>query len=134
MIEHFDNATKGNCVIISEKKVREILKTSCSCIKKMSAHEKLMCGCETLIIFDNMHKCLNIFWKRYIARMRRELQGMQDGRRKFDLSAKLKSYIHQMCSNCTDHHHDPNYKSGWDAASALDCPPVTIDDRCYCQF
>ena len=63
MIQHFDEATEGNRVIISEKKVREILKTSCSHIKKMSSREKLMCRCETCIIFDDMHECLNLFRK-----------------------------------------------------------------------
>jgi hypothetical protein len=132
MIEQFDRASKGNHVIISETKLREILKTSCCHIKKMSAREKLMCGCETCIIFDDMHKCLNLFRKRYIIRMKTELQGMQDGRWKFDLSTKLETYIHQVCSNPNDLKHDPKYKSGWDAASVLGCPPVTIDDRRYC--
>jgi hypothetical protein len=95
----------------------------------MTAHEKLMCGCETCIIFDDMHERLNLFWKRYITRMRQELQGMGDGQRKFDFLAKLETYIHQVCSNPTDHQHDPKYNSGWDAASALGCPAVTIDDR-----
>ncbi len=40
MIEHFDRATKGNCVIILETKLREILMTSCCHIKKMSARKK----------------------------------------------------------------------------------------------
>jgi hypothetical protein len=127
-IEHFANATDGNHVIISKTKVREILKTSCCHVKKMTAREKLMCGCETCINFDDIYECLNLFWKRYITRMRRELQGMQDGQRKFDLSAKLETYIHQVCHNPTDHQQDPKYKSGWDAASGLGCPAVTIDD------
>jgi hypothetical protein len=59
---------------------------------------------------------------------------MQDGQRKIDFPAKLEMYIHQVCSNPTDHQHDPKYKSGWDATSALGCPAVTIDDRQYCQF
>ncbi len=63
MIQHFDEATEGNHVVISEMKVREILKTSCSHVKKMSSREKLMCGCETCIILDDMHECLNLFWK-----------------------------------------------------------------------
>ena len=132
MIKDFNHATKGNRVIISEAKLREILKTSCCHVKKMSSREKLMCGCETCIIFDDMHECLNIFRKRYITRMKRELEGMRDGRRKFDLSAKVETYIHQVCSNPNDYQHDPKHKSGWDAASALGCPPVTIDDRRYC--
>jgi hypothetical protein len=99
MIEHFDRANEGKRVLILETKLREILKTSCCHIKKMSAREKLMCGCETCIIFNYMHECLNLFKKRYITIMNRELQGMQDGHWKFDLSTKLETYIHQVCSN-----------------------------------
>ncbi len=47
---------------------------------------------------------------------------MQDGHQKFDLSTKLETYIHQICSNPNNLKHDPKYKSGWDAASALGCP------------
>jgi hypothetical protein len=133
MIEHFDDATESNRVIISETKVREILKMSCCHVKKMSSREKLMCGCETCIIFDDMHECLNLFRKRYITRIKRDVEGMRDGsRRKLDLSGKLETYIHQVCSNPNDHQHHPKHKSGWGAASVLGCPPVTIDDRRYC--
>jgi hypothetical protein len=134
MIEHFDGATEGNCVLILENKLRELLKLSCSHIKKMSSREKMMCGCETCIIFNDMHECLNLFRKQNIARVNRELNTMQDGHRKFDLSAKLQTYMNQVCSNPNNHHYDPRYKSGWDAASALGCPPVTIDGRQYCKF
>jgi len=44
---------------------------------------------------------------------------MRDGHRKFDLSAKLDTYIESVCNNSTDLY--PKYKSGWDAASQLDC-------------
>ena len=59
---------------------------------------------------------------------------MRDGRRKFDMSAKLDTYIQQVCNNPTNLH--PKYKSGWDAASQLGCPHVTIaiDNRYYCRF
>ena len=132
MIEHFEDATEGNREVISESKLRDILKTSCSHVKKMSAREKLMCGCETCVIFEDIHECLNLVWKKYIMRLKRELQGMRDGRRKFDLPAKLDTYIQQVCKNPTDLH--PKYKSGWDAASQLGCPHVTIDNRYYCRF
>jgi hypothetical protein len=134
MIEHFDGSTDGNRVIILESKVREILKTSCSHVKKMSSREKLMCGCETCIIFEDMHECLNLFRKRYIGIVKIEINTMRDGRRKFDLSAKLESYMNQVCSDPNDHHLEPKYKSGWDAASALGCLPVTIDGKQYCKF
>ena len=134
MIEHFDDATEGNRVLISETKIRELLKTSCSQIKKMSAREKIMCACENCILIDDMHECLNLYWKRYIKRMKRDLKGMRDGGSKNNLSAKLATYINQVCSDPNDAQYNPKYKSGWDAASALGCPPVTIDNRKYCRF
>jgi hypothetical protein len=81
MIKHFEDATEGNRVLILESKLREILKTSCSHVKKMSAREKLMCGCKNCVIFDDIRKCLNLFWKKYITRLKRELQAMRDERR-----------------------------------------------------
>ncbi len=63
MIEHFDDATEGNHVLISETKIRELLKTLCSHIKKMSACEKIMCGGENCIVFNDIHKCLNLYQK-----------------------------------------------------------------------
>jgi hypothetical protein len=42
--------------------------------------------------------------------------------------------MNQVCSNPTDHQHNPKYKSGWDAASTLGCPPVTTENRQYCWF
>ena len=132
MIEYFEDATDGNRVLILESKVREILKTSCSHVKKMSAREKIKGGCKTCGIFDDMHKCLNLFWKKYITKLKKEVQGMRDGRRKFGLLLKRETFIEQVCTNPTNLH--PKYKSGWDAASALGCPPVTIDEKHYCQF
>jgi len=40
MIEHFEDSTDGNRVIISESKLRKILKTSCSHVKKRCLHVK----------------------------------------------------------------------------------------------
>ena len=109
----------------------------CNPIKKMSACEKIMSGCKTCIIFNDMHECLNLFRKRYIRKMKEDLQGMRDGQTKNNLSAKLSTYINQVCSDPTatdNDQHDLKYKSGWYAASALGCPSVTIDDRQYCHF
>ena len=91
-----------------------------------------MCGCKTCVIFDDMHKCLNLFWKKYITKLKKEVHGMRNRRRKFDLSSKLETYIEQVCTNSTNLH--PKYKSGWDAASTLGCPPVTINKMRYCRF
>ena len=51
MISDFDGATDGNKVLISELKIRQILKSSCCHIKMMSNRQKMMCRCETCIIF-----------------------------------------------------------------------------------
>ena len=54
MIETFGGALDGDKVITSESKLRQLLKTSCSHIKKMTARQKMMCECETCIIFDDI--------------------------------------------------------------------------------
>jgi hypothetical protein len=61
MIVDFDWAMDGDQVLISESKIRQILKTSCCHIKMMSDRQKMMCGCKTCIIFDNIQRCVNLF-------------------------------------------------------------------------
>ncbi len=109
MIEHFEDATDGDRVLISESKLRGLLRTSCSRIKKMSAREKIMCGCELCIIFDDIHACLILFRKRYITRMKKDLRGMRDGRTKRELSSKLETYINEVCSDPNDENYNPKY-------------------------
>ena len=93
MIESFEDAIgEDNTVIVSESKLRDILKTSCSHVKKMTAREKLMCGCETCIIFNDMHQCLNLFRKKYVTNKQREIQAMRDGRTKLMANANLDDY------------------------------------------
>ena len=61
--------------------------------------------------------------------MKRDLQVMQDRSTKNNLSAKLATYINEVCANSNDDkQHNPMSNSGWDAASALDCPPAIIDE------
>ena len=45
------------------------------------------------VIFDDIYECLNLFRRKYITRLKRELQLMREGRRKSDLLAKLETYI-----------------------------------------
>ncbi len=61
MIVDFDRATDGDQVLISESKIRQILKTSCCHIKMMFDRQKFMCGCKTCIIFDDIQRCENLF-------------------------------------------------------------------------
>jgi hypothetical protein len=134
MIESFENAIgKGNTVIVSESKLKDILRTSCSHVKKMTAREKLMCGCKTCIIFDDMHQCLNLFRKKYVTNKQREILAMRDGRSKLMANnAKLDDNINQVCSDPIG--KKPKYCMGWDAASLLGYPTVTIDGRNYSPF
>jgi hypothetical protein len=57
MIEHFDDATEGNRVLISKTNIRELLKTSCSHIKKMSAREKI---CVDVRIASYLMTCTSV--------------------------------------------------------------------------
>ncbi len=98
----------------------------------MTAREKLMCGCETCRIFDDIHQCLNLFRKKYITNKQREILAMRDGRSKLNANAKLDNYINQVCSNPPA--KKPKHCTGWDAASLLGCSPVAIDGRNYSPF
>jgi hypothetical protein len=64
MINFFDLAFDNGIVIISESKIRQLLNTSCSHIRKMTERQKMMCGCETCIIVDGMQQSVNLFRKK----------------------------------------------------------------------
>jgi hypothetical protein len=93
MISDFVGATDGNQFLISELKMQEILKTSCCHIKTMSDRQKMMCGCETCIIFDDIHRCLNLFWKRYISSLKNAIKDITDGPARVNAKNDLQCYI-----------------------------------------
>jgi hypothetical protein len=128
MIETFGRALDGDKVIVSESK-RQLLKTSCSYIKKMTACQKMMCGCETCIIFDDIQHCLNLFRKKYIGSLIAEVQQLRNGQAKALASEKLSEYIEQICADPSG--EIPKYTTGWDAASAFGCACIKIGGRSY---
>ncbi len=79
MISDIIGATDGNQVLISESKIQKILKTSCCRIKMMMDRKKMMCGCETCILFDDIQRCLNLFWKRYISSLKNAIKDITNG-------------------------------------------------------
>ena len=79
LIEHFDDATESNCVLISETKLGNYSRRRVPTSRRCPLVKKIMCGCENCILFDDMHECLNLYQKRYIKRMKRDLKGMRDG-------------------------------------------------------
>jgi len=56
MIKDFPFAMEGDKVLVTENKIRKLLKTSCSHVKKFTLRDKRMCGCHACTIFeDNLH-------------------------------------------------------------------------------
>ncbi len=127
MIEMFGRALDRDKVIVSKSKLRQLLKMSCSHIKKMIACQKMMCGCETCIIFDDIQHCVNLFRKKYIGSLIAEVQQMRNGQAKALALEKLSEYLEQVCA-------DPSgevlkYTTGWDAVSAFGCACIKIGGR-----
>ena len=60
----------------------------------MTVCQKMMCGCETCIIGDDMQQCLNLFHKRSI------IYHMRVGHAKNLAESQLEEYISLIC---TDH-------------------------------
>ena len=98
----------------------------------MTNRQKMMCGCKTCNIFDDIHCCVNLFWKQYISSLKKANDAMPNGRRRAKTSNDLEQYIKSV-------HNDqlgkvPKYDNGWDAAFLLRCPPVDIGDSNFSQM
>ena len=48
----------------------------------MMNRQKMMCRCETCIIFDDIHRCVNLFPKRYISTLKKANDAMPNGQRR----------------------------------------------------
>jgi hypothetical protein len=78
MISDFVGATDGDKVLISESKIGQILRSSCCHFKMITNRQKMMCGCETCIIFDDIHHCVNLFRKQYISTLKKANDAMSN--------------------------------------------------------
>jgi hypothetical protein len=132
MIVDFEGATDGDQVLISESKIQQILKKSYCHIKMMSDRQKMMCGCETCIIFDNIQRCINLFRKRYIALLKKDIKEMPDGQARVNATNDLQQYIQSVCNDPLG--EVPKHDSGWETSYLLGCPPVDIGGRTYTQM
>ena len=133
MIETFAEATDGNNVLISESKLRKLLNTSCNHIKQMTERQKMMCGCETCVIVDDIQECLKLFRKKRINKMIRDVNGMRHGRAKTLAESQLAEYISHVCTHASG--SELKHNTGWEAAaSLLGCNCVEIDGREYIPF
>jgi hypothetical protein len=129
MISDFIGATDGDRVLISESKIREILKTSCCHIKMMADRQKMMCRCETCIIFDDIQRCLNLFRKCYISSLKNVIKDITDGPSRVNAKNELQCYIQSVCKDPLG--NIPKHASGWEATCKLGCPPVDINGKTY---
>jgi hypothetical protein len=132
MIVDFDWAMDGDQVLISESKIQQILNTSCCHIKMMSDRQKMMCGCETCIIFEDIQRCVNMFRKRYIALLKKDINKMPNVLTSVNATNDLQQYIQSVCNNQLG--EVLKYESGWEATYLLGCPHVAIGGRTYTQM
>ena len=131
MIETFDEATDGINVLISESKLRLLLKTSCN-IKQMTEHQKMMCGCETCIIVEDMQQSVNLFRNKLISSMTRDINGMRNGGSKNLAESQLAEYISHICADGSG--SELKHNTAWEAASLSGCGSVEISGRQYIPF
>ena len=132
MIETFDEATDGINVLISESKLRRLLKTSCNHIKQMTERQKMMCGCETCIIVEDMQQSVNLFRKKLISSMTRVINGMRNGRSKNQAESQLAEYLSHICTDGSA--SKLKHNTAWESASLLECGSVEISGRQYIPF
>ena len=92
----------------------------------------MRCGCETCIIFDDIHRCVNLFWKRCISTLKKANDAMPNGRQHAKASNNLDQHIKSVCNDQLG--KVPKYENGWDAAFSLGCPPVDIGDSNFTQI
>jgi hypothetical protein len=92
----------------------------------------MMCGCETRIIVDDMQQCLNLFCKRLINTLKKDIQCMRSVCAKNLAESQLAEYILVICTDASG--NDLKYNSGWEAASIMGCSTVNIDKREYILF
>ncbi len=132
MLQDFPDATEGDKVLVSESMIRKALKTSCCHIKKMTARQKVMCGCTTCVITDDVVKCVNSWRRKHINKWRAEIRAMAEGTGKVQQEEKLKQYIEFVCSD--EEGEKPKYGTAWDASSQMGCSLVKIGDHEYARF
>ena len=126
MIEDFPDAVEGDEVIVSERKLRQVLKCACSHVKLITARYKIMCGCETCIIVDDIYSCVICWRKKYIRKLWKELNRMNNrDPNKATKKAALKKYIEHVFLDATG--EVPKYSKGWDASQSLGCEKVVIN-------
>jgi hypothetical protein len=65
----------------------------------MSDRQKMMCGCKTCIIFDDIQRCINLFQKQYIVSLKKDVEEMPVGETRVNASTDLQQYIQSVCND-----------------------------------
>ncbi len=92
----------------------------------------MMCGCKTCIIYDNIQRCVNLFWKQYIALLKKDINEMPNGQTCVNATNDLQQYIQRVCNDPLG--EVPKYESGWEASYLVGCPPVDLGGRTYTRM
>jgi hypothetical protein len=117
-------------VKISESSIRRIMPRH---IKKATPRYKLMCGCQTCVILNDMYQCILLWQKKYIAFEQIKIYRMEEGQEKAARLFRYKKYKSEVTTNGIL--RPPRV---WDAASQLACPKVEVKEedtgRCFHRF
>ncbi len=95
----------------------------------MTDRQKMMCRCDTCIIFDDIQCYLNLFWKHYISSLKKAIKDIINGPSHVNAKKELQCYIQGVCKDPLG--DIPKHASGWQAACKLACPPVDINGKTY---
>ena len=127
-----EEATEGNKIRISEEKLRNLLKTSLSHVKKVIKRDKLVCGCHHCILFEDIFNCYLRWRKTFAERWEAKVSTMSGSGKRRELG-KLKRYLDFVFED-GDRKKPITVREAWDAAAKIGCDPVTIGDRSYPRF
>ena len=132
MIKDFPFAMEGDKVLVTENKIRKLLKTSCSHVKKFTLRDKRMCGCHACTIFEDIFTCKCAWTKKFIQQSKDEIKNKMSGTEKRKKQHDLTAYVSKVCLD----KEGTKLKNvdAWDAACELGCEPIKIRDKYYEPF
>ena len=132
MIKDFPFAMEGDKVLVTENKIRKLLKTSCSHVKKFTLRDKRMCGCHACTIFEDIFTCKCAWTKKFIQQSKDEIKNKLSGTEKRKKQHDLTAYVSKVCLD----KEGTKLKNvdAWDAACELGCEPIKIGDKYYEPF
>ena len=101
-------------------------------LTQMNDSLKMMCGCDTCVTMDDLHRALNCKRRKLMHHTESKICEMEDGAPKLALEMKLKEYKNEVLDNGGTSY---KYQKGMDAAEQYGCGvKVDIDGASFPHF